>query len=144
MPLAHVMTLSRRHSAVIHHREKPVWKPGPRAAPARRGPRSWLKRFGDRLIFVRYRYDSQRQRRYTTVELIVDEQPWAPAPADSSSVTTTLDPASPVALQIGVQEAQLRARIKEAGGKWDSARGVWILPLRRARVLGLESRIVTA
>jgi hypothetical protein len=129
---------------VIHDRQNHVMEARTTRRPGQKGTKKLVKHFGDRLIFVRYRYDTQRQRRYTTVELIVDEHPWAPTPADRSSVTAKLDPGSPVALQIGVQEARLRARIKEAEGKWDSARGVWILPLRRARVLGLQNRIVTA
>jgi hypothetical protein len=111
--------------------------------PGQKGTKKLVQRFGDRLIFVRYRYDLQRRRRYTTVELIVDEQPWTPTPAASLSVTATLNPDSEVTLRIGVHEPRIRARIKEAGGKWDPASGVWMLPLRRARALGLQDRIVT-
>jgi hypothetical protein len=116
--------------------------------PGQKGTKRLLQRFGDRLLFIRYRYDPAGRRRVTTVELIVDEQPWAPRP------DTTLDTAAPlprpanpsdlVALRIAAHELELRTRVKGAGGKWDVTRRAWILPLRRVRVLALEDRIVSA
>src|SRR5436190_5432335 len=44
--------------------------------PGRRGTARWVKRFGDRLIARRYRYDPDRQTRYTTGELGVDAWTW--------------------------------------------------------------------
>jgi hypothetical protein len=41
------------------------------------------KQYGDSLVCVRYRYDEQRQRRYSTVELIIEESPWQPEPLPS-------------------------------------------------------------
>jgi hypothetical protein len=49
--------------------------------PGQPGTREYVEEYGDRLICVRYRYDAATQRRYKTIELIVDEAPWAP-PAD--------------------------------------------------------------
>ena len=46
--------------------------------PGQKGTKKLVQKFGDRLIFVRYRYDTERRRRFTTVELIVDESPWNP------------------------------------------------------------------
>jgi len=111
--------------------------------PGQKGTKKLMERFGERLIFVRYRYDPQRRRSYTTAELIVDERHWAPRYTEHSPVTAPLNPDSQVAVRIDVDEARLRAKIKEAGGKWNLARGVWFLPLRRARALGLQDRIVT-
>jgi hypothetical protein len=47
--------------------------------PGRNGTKKLLRQYGDRLLRVRYRYDSETRRRLTTVELIVDEVPWEPA-----------------------------------------------------------------
>ncbi len=47
--------------------------------PGRNGTKKLLRQYGDRLLRVRYRYDSVTRRRLTTVELIVDEVPWEPA-----------------------------------------------------------------
>lgn len=44
--------------------------------PGAPGTRKLTQRYGDRLVAVRYRYDKPSQRRYTTVELIEDSQPW--------------------------------------------------------------------
>lgn len=46
--------------------------------PGRNGTKKLLRQYGDRLLRVRYRYDSETRRRLTTVELIVDEVPWDP------------------------------------------------------------------
>jgi hypothetical protein len=46
--------------------------------PGQRGTKKLVRRFGERLICVRYRYDASQRKRFTTVELIVDEAPWSP------------------------------------------------------------------
>ncbi len=48
--------------------------------PGQPGTKKLQKQYGDRLICVRYRYDTSRNLRVKTVELIVDEQPWQPDP----------------------------------------------------------------
>jgi enoyl-CoA hydratase/carnithine racemase len=40
--------------------------------PGQKGTRKLVARFGDRLLFVRYRYDSKLKKRFTTVELIFE------------------------------------------------------------------------
>jgi hypothetical protein len=92
------------------------------------GARRWAAEFGDRLLCVRYRVDPERQRRQTTVELVVEEVP-------------TLGGAR-VGLRVAWSEKDLRQRVKEAGGKWDAQAGLWMLPLGTARRLGLAERIV--
>lgn len=47
--------------------------------PGRNGTKKLLRLYGDRLLRVRYRYDSATGRRQTTVELLVEEVPWTPA-----------------------------------------------------------------
>jgi hypothetical protein len=41
-------------------------------APGQNGTKKLLARYGDRLVCVRYRYDSERAVRHKTVELIVE------------------------------------------------------------------------
>jgi hypothetical protein len=43
-------------------------------APPRPGPVGLLAAYGPRLLFVRYRHDAAKKRRYKTVEIIVDEE----------------------------------------------------------------------
>lgn len=111
----------------------------PRAAAARvtkklwpqdAGARRWAAEYGDRLLCVRYRVDPQSQRRQTTVELVVEDVPTL------ASVR--------VGVRVAFAETQLRQRVKEAGGKWDAAAALWMLPLGKARQLGLVDRVVAA
>ena len=109
--------------------------------PGDKGTKKMVERFGERLICVRYRYDEARKMRYKTVELIIEEVPWNPsAPAE-----TQRPPGRPPAL-VGVRvrfaEEELRRNIKAAGGRWHPERKVWIVPMRVARQMGLEARVV--
>lgn len=73
------------------------------------GARRWAAEFGDRHLCMRYRVDAERQRRLTTVELVVDEAPTL------SSVR--------VGLRIAWAEKRgTRHEVEASGGKWD-ARG---------------------
>lgn len=47
--------------------------------PGRNGTKKLLRQYGDRLLRVRYRYDSTTGRRQKTVELLVEDVPWIPA-----------------------------------------------------------------
>lgn len=47
-------------------------------APPGPGTKSLLAEYGPRLVFVRYRYDTRKKRRYKTAEIIVDEGYWEP------------------------------------------------------------------
>lgn len=98
--------------------------------PQDAGARRWAGEFGERLVCVRYRVDPVRQRRQTTVEIVVDEAPTL------ASV--------PVALRVAWGETEVRQAVKAAGGKWDATAGMWRLPLGQARQLGLADRIVGA
>ena len=49
--------------------------------PGQKGTLKHLDQYGDRLLFVRYRYNPKTNTRLTTVELIVDERPARPASA---------------------------------------------------------------
>ncbi|MCX7171591.1 MAG: hypothetical protein NTY41_15255 [Proteobacteria bacterium] len=91
------------------------------------GTQRLLARFGATLVCVRYREDASRNRRYTTVELVVDERPGKP----SSSL-----------VRIGYQETSLRQQVMAAGGVWDAQRKLWRLPKAAIRSLGLKERVV--
>ena len=102
--------------------------------PGQRGTKQLVEEYGDRLVCVRYRYDSAQHKRYKIVELIVDEAEW-------------LDQTAPVdALMVGVlvarEETELRAQVKAEGGRWNPERQVWELRYDRAKRLGLEGRLI--
>ena len=44
-------------------------------------------------------------------------------------------------MRIGNQETELRCLAKGADGRYDGARGLWLLPLGVVRRLGLQSRV---
>lgn len=50
----------------VHMEVKATFKPG------ENGTKRLLQQYGDQLVCVRYRYDRAKQRRYKTVELIVE------------------------------------------------------------------------
>ena len=83
---------------------------------------------------MRYRYDALRQKRYKTVELIVDEVPWQPA--------TAVDQDQLLPLRIGFDEKDLQLRVKAAGGRWDAKAVVWRLTYAKVVELGIRDRIV--
>lgn len=110
--------------------------------PGQKGTKKLLQQYGDQLICVRYRYNSEVKKRYKTVELIIEESPWIPdnGSAVSSKVSET---SKSVAVRIGYKETDLRSRIKSAGGKWRQQERVWMLPYRKVVEFGLEKRIVS-
>ncbi len=102
--------------------------------PGQKGTRQLLREYGDQLVCVRYRYDKASQKRYKTVELIVEEKDWIPG---------VLVPAEKmVSVQVAFGEKNLRDAIKDAGGYWDPAIKAWILSYRNVLKLGLERRIL--
>ena len=110
--------------------------------PGDKGTKSMVERFGERLICVRYRYDAARRVRYKTVELIVDEVPWQPTPPSDQPCERPGRPPALVGVRVRYEETGLRQTVKEAGGRWDQQRKLWILPRRTAKRLGLEARVV--
>lgn len=100
-------------------------------APGQKGTKKLLDHYGEQLVCVRYRYDEQRRKRFTTVEIIVEESDWSPPERPSI-----------VGLRVDFQETELQRRIKQAGGKWNPAKRVWEINYDQAAALGLKKRIV--
>lgn len=103
--------------------------------PGQKGTKKLLAKYGDRLVCVRYRYDAQTKKRYTTVELIVEEGPWQPTAPRLTAETI-------VGLHIDREEIELRQQIRAAGGTWNPSKRVWELRYDRVQTLGLKKRIV--
>ena len=103
-----------------------------------KGTKRLIEKYGDRLVCVRYKYDAEKGKRYTTVELIEEESDWtAESPAS---------PRQPSAQRLGVRveywENDLRERVKAAGGIWRPRQKVWELCYEDVVTLGIESRMV--
>jgi len=110
-----------------------------RLKPGQNGTRKLLRKYGERLVCVRYRYDERTRQRYKTVELIIDTVPWQP-PVQHARIKR--DDYTPVFIKISYSEQALRKRVKAAGAHWDPDRLLWMLPIGKARDLRLEDRII--
>lgn len=77
---------------------------------------------------VRYRVDTISGRRFTTVELVVEER----------AAKTKSD----AWVRVAYNETELRNRVKNAGGVWDATRKLWSVPAQAVKVLGLEKRVI--
>lgn len=99
--------------------------------PGQPGTLKLLRTYGHGLVCVRYREDAQGQIRYTTVEVVVEQSP----------VVRRLSDRKIVLVRIAWQEAQLAARAKALGARWDPAVRLWRMSLKAAKSLHLHSRI---
>lgn len=104
--------------------------------PGANGTKTLLRKYGGRLLAVRYRYDEQRRVRLKTVELIEEELPWVP------SLPSNRDPLEQVLVRVNYEEASLREAVKLHGGRWDQGRRLWSLRIGAAYKLDLDTRIV--
>ena len=105
--------------------------------PGQNGTKKLQRKYGGRLLAVRYRYDESRRIRLKTVELIEEELPWVPR------LPLGRDPFELVLVRVNIEEVELRLAVKEAGGRWQPERKLWQLPLGAAYGLGLDLRIVS-
>ena len=112
--------------------------------PGTHGTKRLQKIYGEDLICVRYRYDEKKRTRYTTVELIVDKQPYAKgflfkkyAPLYSEDEYSPL-----LNVKISYQDIEMRMKIKDAGGIWDSEKKYWKLDKHQVISLGLEKCVI--
>ena len=94
--------------------------------PGQKGTKRLVARYGDQLVRVRYRYDPERNMRYTTVELIVDRIAWTP-----SKIFDRLDQSDLVRVKVFYREAA-RTKVWNTGGRWLKERKLWELPRARS------------
>ena len=105
--------------------------------PGQDGTKKLLKRFGERLVCVRYRYDAARSLRHKTVELIVESVAWRPRPRHLRRRDDDI-----VAVRIAWQEADLRERAKRLGAVWRPAQKLWEMHWGDVKRLELQERVV--
>jgi len=111
--------------------------------PGQKGTKRLAKKYGERLVCVRYRYDQATGRRYTTVELIEEEIERHQA-ATIDSKQDSPGNQERLGVRIGYEETELRDKVKAAGGIWRPRYKLWELPYQDVVALGLESRVVGA
>lgn len=103
--------------------------------PGIKGTKKLAEKYKDRLVCVRYRYDTEKQERTKTIELIVEKKHWV-----RNQDRIPSNKKMQVKIQYG--EVQLGRLARAAGGRWDKEKKVWILPYEQIKALGLEKRIV--
>ncbi len=102
-----------------------------RLHPGQPGCKKLGQRYGPALVCVRYRHDQQRNWRYTTVELLVDEGPLR---------ATGLHRL--VRLRLALGESELRHQACAMDAKWDEQTNTWIMSHGTAVQLGLQERAI--
>lgn len=102
--------------------------------PGQRGTKQLVEQYGAALLYVRYRYDSDRGVRLKTVELVVEEKPWRPR--------GRLREEDVVKVMVAYVEQELRTELKAAGGRWDPEEKLWLVRYGAIRGTVLEDRIL--
>ena len=97
--------------------------------PGQKGTVKWMKKFGDKLALVRYRYLPHSKKRQTTVEILVEETTWIP-PREQT-----------VLVDVRWEEINLRNLIKRSGGTWIPELKRWEISKDLAKRLGLQNRL---
>ena len=110
--------------------------------PGQEGTRRLVRTYGERLVCVRYRLDRAAGKRYKTVEIIVDEQPWTPGVRVARSRRAAREIPGDVLVRIAYAESALRETVKAARGRWVPSEKRWRLPYEKAIALKLCDRIV--
>ena len=106
--------------------------------PGRKGTKSLVNMYGERLVCIRYRYDPDLKKRFKTVELIVDEADWEPSSGTADEQVSTN---SIVFVRVAIDEVELREKVKNAGAWWNPKRKLWEMRYGKALELGVEERI---
>ena len=99
--------------------------------PGDMGTLNLVETYGEQLVCVRYRVDENTKKRYTTVELIVEEKPFR-----------RRTPRYCVLVKIKFEETELRDRVKAAGARWNSQEKSWLMDYRVAMKMKLKDRII--
>lgn len=103
--------------------------------PGQPGTKKWVKKYGARLVCVRYQYDLESKIKTKTVELLVERQPWKIDP-------NRIPKNKIVNIRIGYGETYTQQLVRKAGGRWNKNKQLWELPYREVLDLGLEKRMV--
>jgi len=86
--------------------------------PGQHGTKALMKKYGDNLVCVRFRYDPETNLRLKTVELVVERKDWTPPQPLFTNVTL-------VPLRIKATDMAIRNKAKAAGGRWNPDKLLW-------------------
>lgn len=88
--------------------------------PGQEGTKRLVKKYGDALVCIRFRYDVNNGKRFKTVELIVEATDWTPPLPRYGSEDI-------VSLRISASNMRLRTMVKAAGGRWKPEEQLWFV-----------------
>ena len=106
--------------------------------PGDPGTKKYVKTYGNELVCVRYRYDDEKQMRYTTVELIIESGPQKGRTTHEAPKTKDGN----VYLKISPDEDALIEQIKLFGAEWDENRKLWKISQTTIDELNLSDRVI--
>tara|TARA_B100002052_G_scaffold264768_1_gene260831 strand:- start:7418 stop:7780 length:363 start_codon:yes stop_codon:yes gene_type:complete len=109
--------------------------------PGQNGTKALVKKYGDRLICVRYRYDQTTATRYKTVELIEETTPWRSSGSREAHLMQRAAD-EPVLLKVAYEETALREALRQRGGRWRPEEKAWAVNYGVVCELGLGDRII--
>ena len=101
--------------------------------PGQRGTRNLVKKYGESLLCVRFRYDAQLRLRIKTVELVVEKTEWVPPRPQYTKDAF-------VALRIEASHIPMQSQVKTSGGKWDAGKPLWFV--QYGKIVGLHSKSI--
>lgn len=102
--------------------------------PGQHGTKSLMKKYGENLICVRFRYDPETKQRLKTVELVVERSDWTPPPPQFTNETL-------VPLRIKATDISTRNKAKAAGGRWNPEKQLWYVSYGQVMGTSLEKHI---
>ncbi|GAM07882.1 hypothetical protein OR1_00151 [Geobacter sp. OR-1] len=102
--------------------------------PGQHGTKSLLKKYGDALVCVRFRYDPETKQRLKTVELVIERSDWTPPPPRFTNDTL-------VPLRINAKDMAIRNKAKAAGGRWNPEKQLWFVSYGNVVGTALEKYI---
>jgi hypothetical protein len=97
--------------------------------PGQHGTKALMRKYGDNLVCVRFRYDPVNKQRLKTVELVIERSDWTPPLAPFTNETL-------IPLRIAAGDLQVRNIAKSAGAKWNPEKKLWFV--RYGKVAGTE------
>ena len=102
--------------------------------PGQRGTKSLVEKYGDALLYVRFRYDAKLRKRLKTIELVVEKTDWTPPPPQYAADTL-------VTLRIEATDMPSRLLAKAAGGWWNPEKQLWFVKYGKVAGTALEKHL---
>jgi len=96
------------------------------------GTRKVLDEYGERLLYVRYRYDEERHLRLKTAEIIIETVAWNPTQAP------IVDALDYIHIRFDARDKKTKTAVKRLGGYWDPDAAAWRITRAAATLLDLN------